>query len=76
MSNKDKEMFEKIMVDYLDLCESYKDDLPAHEFGYYLIKVVTKMIFDCAPNRHMAQGIILMATEDGIDWHLLEKESV
>jgi hypothetical protein len=56
----------RLWQDYLDLCESYQNDLPVHEFGYAMIRNVTRMLFDCAPSEMVARETIRVAIEEGL----------
>jgi hypothetical protein len=62
--------FEKLHQDYLDLCDSYKDEMPVYEFGFGMIRIVSKMLFDCAPSRETALETIRMGINEGLNWHI------
>lgn len=68
------ESFKKLLHDYLDLCESYSNELPVHEFGFGMIRIVSKMLFDCAPSEEVARKTIEVGIEEGFKWHEEEKE--
>lgn len=63
------EIAEKLHLDYLDLWESYQNDLCVQEFGFRMIVEVTKMIFDCAPNEMVARETIRISVEEGYQMH-------
>ena len=71
---KYQDIAHKLYHDYLDLCESYQDQLPVHEFGFAIIRLVSQMLFDCAPSEMVARETIRVGIEDGFRMHLEEKE--
>lgn len=72
--DKDKycEVNDKLLNDYLDLCESYQNELPVHEFGFSIIRMASKMLFDCAPNNRVALDTIHAGISKGLGWHMEE----
>lgn len=70
MDNNEKLEYtiEKLWIDYLDLCESYAEEMPLHEFGFAMIRNVSKMLFDTAPNEMVARETIRVAVEEGHKW--------
>jgi hypothetical protein len=64
-----KEITDKLFNDYLDLCESYNDQLPISEFGFAMIRIVSKMLFDAAPNSKVALDTIQLGVIEGLKWH-------
>jgi hypothetical protein len=60
------ESFRKLEHDYLDLCDSYNDELPIHEFGFGMIRLVSMMLFDCAPSERVARETIQWGIEEGL----------
>ena len=60
------ESFKKLHADYLDLCESYLDELPLHEFGFAMIRLVSMMLFDAAPSEMVARETIRVGIEEGL----------
>lgn len=75
MNKKDdlSESFNKLFHDYLELCESYQEEMPAPEFGFGMIRIVSKMLFDIAPSEMVARETIRVGMEEGLKWSLEER---
>lgn len=69
-----KEARKELWEDYLALTEKYRELMPVHEFGYKLIEISVKMLMDIAPRHGIALETIKQATEEGIKWHVEERE--
>lgn len=65
---------EELFEDFLALAEKYDNLMPVYEFGFGVIQFAVKMIMDCAPRHKVALETIRVATEEGIKWHVEEKE--
>lgn len=57
--------FDELYRDYLKLFESYKDKMPLHEFGFGMIRIVSKMLFD---GYVFAKRIIEKGMNEGYYW--------
>lgn len=57
---------EELYKDYFDLCEKYHEKMPYYEFGFTLISIITKMLYDLAPSDETAKKTIEAAIETGI----------
>ena len=64
----------ELFNDYLDLCEKYQEALPVYEFGFAMIQFASKMLMDTAPRHQVALDTIKAATEEGIKWHVEQKQ--
>jgi hypothetical protein len=73
MVNKKEYDFEKLWVDYLELCDSYNEEMPVYEFGYGMIRCVSRMMFDTAPSEMVARETIRLGIEAGRKWSNDEK---
>ena len=67
MDNKKLEQsIDKLWHDYLDLCDSYRDEMPVYEFGFAMIRFVSQMLFDCAPSEEVARKTIMAGIDEGL----------
>ncbi len=69
-NNAKKQLFE----DYKALCERYKKEMAIYEFGFSLVQFATKTLMDSAPTHGVALETIKVATEEGIRWHVENKD--
>jgi hypothetical protein len=67
-----EEITDKLFNDYLDLCESYQQELNVPEFGFAMIRIVSKMLFDSAPSDKVALDTIQAGVIEGLKWHAIE----
>jgi hypothetical protein len=66
---KCEDVNERLFHGYIYLCESYQDDVPIYEFGFSMIRIVSRMLFDSAPNCKAALDAIQAAVAEGLKWH-------
>ncbi len=70
-----QEARQELWEDYLNLAEKFDKLMPGYEFGFALIQFSVKMLMDIAPRHVVAIETIRAATEQGISWHVEEKQS-
>lgn len=68
-----RELAAKLWIDYLDLAESYQNDLEPPQLGALLISYVMQMLCDTAPNIGAAYRVALTGMDNGYCRHLEEK---
>jgi hypothetical protein len=69
MENRLEDSLHKLWHDYLELAESYSNEMQVYEFGFAMIKYTSKMIFDCAPGYDLAYKTILAGIAEGNKMH-------
>lgn len=60
---KIKKVHDKLWNDYLELCESYQDEVDAQTFGFLIIQFASKMLYDTAPSYELAKKTIDLAIQ-------------
>ena len=71
--NKQPEI-ERLLQDYENLLQKYEGILKAQEFAFSMLQFATKTLMDLAPRHKVALKTIALATEEGIRWHVEEKQ--
>ena len=64
---------DKLINDYLDLCESYQDEMTPPCFAGVILSICSKMCYDLAPSHEVADELIKSSIEFGKK--LSEKEN-
>lgn len=60
--------FDDLHLKYLELCELYKDKMSMHAFGFGLICMVSKMMFDCSPSEDVVRKLLQRGVDAGHHW--------
>ncbi len=64
---------QQLWEDYLALCNKHSKALCPQIFAHNLLRMISKMLLDMAPNAAAAQQLIEDAVMDGNKWHLEEQ---